>query len=120
MPQAVVLAADFVRGPLEKLGREVPDLPILQFDLTNCPLPDAAFDGVVLLNVLEHVKEHDRALKQLARILKPGAIAAIEVPAGPDLYDIYDKQLLHFRRYRMRDLVQLVLKAGFEVVERSH
>jgi SAM-dependent methyltransferase len=63
---------------------------LLHFDLRHCPLPDGSFDGVILLNVLEHIKEDAAALRQIARILKPGGIAAIEVPAGRGLYDIYD------------------------------
>jgi len=120
LPEATILGADFIMGPLEKLGESVPDLPLLHFDLRHCPLPDASLDGVILLNVLEHIKEDAAALRQIARILKPGGIAAIEVPAGPGIYDIYDKQLQHFRRYRMRDVVQRVRSAGLEVVERSH
>jgi SAM-dependent methyltransferase len=120
LPEATILGADFIRGPLEKLSESFPDLPLLHFDLRHCPLPDGSFDGVILLNVLEHVKEDSAALRQIARILKPGGIAAIEVPAGPGLYDVYDKQLLHFRRYRMRDFVNRVRSAGLEAVERSH
>ena len=39
-PLAFVLGADYVRGPLEKLARTLPGIPLLQFDLTSCPLPD--------------------------------------------------------------------------------
>jgi SAM-dependent methyltransferase len=120
MPHALVLGADYVRGPLEKLGCAIPDLPLLQFDLVNCPLPDGSFDGVILLNVLEHIENDFAALQQTARILKPGGVAAIEVPAAPNLYDIYDKQLMHFRRYRMADLVRQVRASGLEILERSH
>jgi hypothetical protein len=52
--------------------------------------------------------------------LKRGGIAVIEVPAGPDLYDLYDKELLHFRRYRMAELSKMVCAAGFDIIERSH
>lgn len=120
MPQATVLGADYVRGPLEKLGSSFPDLPLLHFDLVNCPLAADSFDGIILLNVLEHIEDDAAALRQVARILKPGGIAAIEVPAGPGLYDVYDKQLMHFRRYRMSELVQTVNAAGLQVVQRSH
>jgi SAM-dependent methyltransferase len=120
MPHAVVFGADYVRRPLEKLGHSIPDLPLLQFDLVNCPLPEKSFDGVILLNVLEHIDDDDAALRQAVRILKPGGVAAIEVPAGPNLYDIYDKQLMHFRRYRMADLIRKVRASGLEILERSH
>jgi SAM-dependent methyltransferase len=119
-PSAMIVGADYVGAPLRSLAREIPDLPLLQFDLTNCPLPDASFDIVVLLNVLEHIEDDNKALAHVARILKPGGTAIIEVPAGPHLYDVYDKQLQHFRRYRLGDLVHQVEAAGLTVAEKSH
>ena len=44
----------------------------------------------------------------------------IEVPSGPELYDIYDDLLLHFRRYKMRILRELFLEAGFSILRQSH
>ncbi len=117
---ATVLAADCVRGTLEKLAAAVPDVPLLLFDLARCPLPDESVDGVVLLNVLEHVEDDEAALRQVHRILRPGGVAVLEVPAGPHLYDIYDQELLHFRRYRLADLVRKCAQAGFQILERSH
>jgi SAM-dependent methyltransferase len=119
-PNASILAADYIRGPLEVLARERTGVPLLQFDLTSCPLPDRSFDGIVLLNVLEHIESDDAALVQVARILKPGGIAIIEVPAGPALYDVYDQLLFHHRRYSMRELLDKVARAGLQIVDKSH
>jgi SAM-dependent methyltransferase len=119
-PRGTVLGADYVRGPLEALARQRPGVPLLQFDLTSCPLPDKSFDGIVLLNVLEHIERDEAALAHVARILKPGGVAVIEVPAGPGLYDVYDKLLFHHRRYSMRELLAKVQRSGLKVVARSH
>ena len=54
------------------------------------------------------------------RILRPGGIAIIEVPAGPGVYDDYDRALMHFRRYTMSGLTTLVKNAGFTIVRKSH
>jgi SAM-dependent methyltransferase len=120
MPQALVIGSDYVRGPLEQLATRMPDVPLLQFNLVDCPLPDNCADAVVLLNVLEHIEDDATAARQLYRILRPGGVAVIEVPAGPSLYDVYDKLLLHFRRYSLKDLKRLVEKAGFLTVDQSH
>ena len=77
-------------------------------------------DAIVLLNVLEHIDRDDAALAHVRRILKPDGIAVIEVPAGPALYDVYDKLLLHHRRYRMRELLQKISQSGLRVFEKSH
>jgi hypothetical protein len=47
-------------------------------------------------------------------------VAVIEVPAGPHLFDIYDKQLMHFRRYTAKSLCERLQGAGFRIEERSH
>ncbi|HTC13560.1 MAG TPA: hypothetical protein VK692_05030, partial [Chthoniobacterales bacterium] len=52
----------------------------------------------------EHIDEDFKALQEIYRILKPGGLAHIEVPADPSSFDFYDEVLMHFRRYRLGDL----------------
>jgi SAM-dependent methyltransferase len=120
LPRAVVIGADYVWGPLKKIASEVPDLPVVQCDLTRCPVPDGSLDAVVLLNVLEHIRDDRSAVQQLYRVLKPGGLVVIEVPAGPHLYDVYDRTLMHFRRYSLQSVSTLLRSAGFEIVKKSH
>jgi hypothetical protein len=47
-------------------------------------------------------------------------VAHIEVPAGPELYDFYDEHLLHHRRYRMADLIDLAEKVTFQIEKTTH
>jgi ubiquinone/menaquinone biosynthesis C-methylase UbiE len=120
LPQAELVGADYLLGALESLARRIPDIPILQFDLRRCPLPDACVDGITCLNVLEHIDDHESALGHIHRILKPGGWAHIEVPAGPELFDIYDEYLMHHRRYRMGELVGMARAKGFTVKKATH
>lgn len=120
LPNAFVMGSDYVREPLEQLAARMRDVPLLQFDLVKCPLPEKSLDAVVLLNVLEHIQDDAAALRQVHHILKPGGIAVIEVPSGPHLYDVYDKMLLHCRRYSLAEMRRLANSAGFRVIERSH
>jgi len=119
-PDSLVVGSDYIVGPLERLARRMPQVPLLQFHLVKCPLPSSQVDAVVLLNVLEHIEDDAGAVAQVARVLKPGGLAVIEVPANPRLYDGYDQHLKHFRRYRLRDLCDMLRGAGLDVVERSH
>ena len=120
IPDAFVIGTDIVIGPLAKLSASRPEIPLLHFDLTTCPLPDNSVDAVVLLNVLEHIEDDALAVRQLFRILKPGGVAIIEVPAGPELYDIYDELLMHYRRYKIKDLRNIFLNDGFSILRQSH
>lgn len=119
-PSVMVMGSDFLKESLERLAAQEPRIPLLQFDLVQCPLPDASIDAVVMLNVLEHIADDRAAMRQVARVLKPGGIAVVEVPAGPRLYDAYDEYLQHQRRYTSRTLASLFKSEGLDVVERSH
>jgi len=50
-------------------------------DATHMPFCDNAFDRVIAAEVLEHVLDDQRAMNELARVLRPGGLAAITVPA---------------------------------------
>jgi len=119
-PEAYVLGADYVRTPLAHLARSMPDVPLLHFDLTRCPLPGGCLDAVVLLNVLEHVENDLEGVRQANRILKRNGLAVIQAPAGQGLYDVYDEYLMHVRRYSMRGLVALLRQAGFRILDRNY
>jgi SAM-dependent methyltransferase len=80
LPHIFLIGADYLRGPLEALSRRMPGIPLLQFDLVSCPLPDASLDAVVALNVLEPIEDDRAAMRQIHRILKPGGLALIEAP----------------------------------------
>ncbi len=48
--------------------------------LSGLPFPDAAFDGVILCDVIEHLPDHVRALRELARVIRPGGYSFILSP----------------------------------------
>ena len=117
---SLIIGSDYIAGPLERLATDIPQVPLLRFDLVQCPLPSESVDAVVMLNVLEHIHDDRAAVCQVARVLKRGGTLVIEVPSGPHLYDAYDKFLRHYRRYRLDDVCRLVEAAGLRVVDRSH
>jgi SAM-dependent methyltransferase len=119
-PSVPIIGADYIPGPLHKLASALPGVPLLQFDLRTCPLPADSLAAIVCLNVLEHIDLDQQALGHMHRILQPGGIAHVEVPAGPGCYDIYDEHLMHHRRYTMAELTAKARQAGFRVLSRTH
>ena len=119
-PGSFLIGSDCIPEPLENIAKAIPDIPLLQFDLVDCPLPDTCADIVVALNVLEHIRDDGNALQQIHRILKPGGYAIIEVPANKELYDFYDEQLRHYRRYSLHELKKLAHKAQLTVIRATH
>jgi len=50
-------------------------------DATRMPFPDGSFDIVIAAEVLEHIPADQSAMNEIARVLRPGGIAAVTVPA---------------------------------------
>jgi len=71
-------------------------------------------DAVVSSNVLEHVVHDGACLAAMHTLLRPGGTLALYVPARPELYGDFDREVGHQRRYRRRDLRGKLDRAGFE------
>lgn len=119
-PKATVIGADVVKAPLYKLAEKNYGIPLIRFDLLQCVLPNQIVDGLLMINVLEHIEDDCKALENAFHLLKPGGHLIIEVPAGPWLYDAYDAELRHFRRYSAAALQKKLIRAGFKVQRKSH
>src|SRR2546430_2262195 len=76
--------------------------------------PGAA-DAIVSSNVLEHVVDDRACLGAMRALLRPGGVLALYVPARPELYGEFDREVGHQRRYRCVELRQKVEGAGFEL-----
>jgi ubiquinone/menaquinone biosynthesis C-methylase UbiE len=55
-------------------------------DITAIPAPDASFDAVLCIDVLEHVPEPTHALDEFARLLKPGGILILTAPFASNVH----------------------------------
>jgi SAM-dependent methyltransferase len=49
-------------------------------DITDVPFKDDAFDLIICVHVLEHVPDDRRAMREMARVLRPGGMALLLVP----------------------------------------
>lgn len=72
------------------------------------PFPDASYDHVLLINVLEHVDRAEALLAESARILKPGGSVVIVVPY---LFP-YHPSPRDYRRYAPEALSAMARRAG--------
>lgn len=114
------IGSDVIINPIKKLAKKYPNIPFVRFDILQNPLKKLKFNYVVMLNVLEHIENDTLAVQQVYKLLKKNGKFLIEVPANQFLYDNYDKQLKHFRRYRMLDLMKMLKKNGFEIEKKQH
>lgn len=102
------------------MSKKFPKIPFLIFDILQNPFNENICDYLIMLNVLEHIEEDEKALSEAYKLLNREGILIIEVPAGKFLYDEYDKKLLHFRRYSSKEIKMKILNAGFKIESETY
>lgn len=85
----------------------------------NTSFKDSFFDVITLLDVLEHTNDQ-KTLKEISRVLKPGGLLVITVPAFNWLWSRWDEVLHHKRRYTKQSLERLLKKNHFLVKKISY
>jgi SAM-dependent methyltransferase len=100
---------------------------VLSTDATSMPFPDGSFDKVIASEILEHVPDDRLAMAEIARILRPGGMAAITVPAWfPErvcwaLSDEYHNNPGgHVRIFTRAELARKLESAGLSVTGSHH
>lgn len=82
------------------------------------PLKSNSVAVATALDVLEHLRDDRAALSEIIRVLRPGGLAIITVPAFPFLMSDWDESLGHYRRYKLEDFPRLL--QGFPVTILEH
>ncbi|MFB9235630.1 class I SAM-dependent methyltransferase [Plantactinospora siamensis] len=110
-------------GPAGPLARAT----TVQGDARRMPFPDASFDRVIAAEVLEHIVADTAAIGEIARVLRPGGLAAVTVPRWwPErvcwlLSDAYHaNEGGHVRIYRRAELTDRLGGAGLRAAGRHH
>jgi len=75
------------------------------------------FDTVLLLDVLEHVKQDTELVKLLSAQMTARGHLIVKVPAEPSLYSSLDEAIGHYRRYDFESLEGVLRSADLEVVK---
>ena len=98
-------------------------------DATCLPFDDGSFDKVVAAEVLEHVPADQIAMNEIARVLRPGGMAAVTVPAWlPERIcwrlsdDYHNNPGGHIRIFTRRELITKLTRSGLAVTgqHRAH
>jgi SAM-dependent methyltransferase len=74
------------------------------------------FDSVVMINVLEHLRDDVLVLRDVRRLLRAGGRVVIYVPAFNGLYGTFDARVGHYRRYAKWRMRAVFEHAGLRLV----
>jgi SAM-dependent methyltransferase len=125
-------------GLLAKLARERPDLAltgiewneaaaararrksgaeILRGSVGALPFATASFDAAISADVLCHrAVDPARALAEMARVLRPGGLLLVNMPAFAWLLSAHDRRVHNARRVTAGQLGDMLRRAGFQNV----
>jgi 2-polyprenyl-3-methyl-5-hydroxy-6-metoxy-1,4-benzoquinol methylase len=109
-----ITGLDVSRKTLDRLDRA--HRKLVEADLSQA-LPEIlpAYDCVLALDVIEHIDDDRRAVRELRRLVKPDGRVIVSVPALPELYSQFDEVQGHRRRYTAQSLRLCLEGAGFIV-----
>jgi 2-polyprenyl-3-methyl-5-hydroxy-6-metoxy-1,4-benzoquinol methylase len=93
-----------------------PKISVRQADADSA-VEGQIFDSIVMINVLEHIESDNETVKKLASSLATNGHLAIYVPAFQLLYSNFDRNIGHFRRYRKKELRNMMTDAGLEIIK---
>jgi len=93
---------------------------LVEGSIADLPFPNACFDLVTTFDVLDsfEVADVSKPFGELARVLKPGGVILLRVPAFQYLYGRHDRAVYTKHRYRTSELQERLAAQGL-VVERA-
>lgn len=94
--------------------RFTPD-QVVEGSASAMPVADQSVDVLTLLDVLEHVEDDHAALAEIHRVLRPGGVLVLTVPAMMQLWSNWDVVLHHFRRYHRQGLRDMLAEDQWEI-----
>ncbi len=97
--------------------------PLIEYvvgSLEAAPFASHSFDAVLALDVLEHLDDDARGLREAARIVRPDGLLLVTVPALPSLWGGQDVVSHHRRRYTKQTLCETFARAGLPLPRVSY
>jgi SAM-dependent methyltransferase len=108
------LTLGFTDGITTELKKRSNVKAVIYDDMTITKLQPASFDGVITIEVIEHVPQDELFVKNIAGVLKPGGFLLLSTPNGEQLTVIDNPD--HLRHYTKAQL-EAILKKYFSQVD---
>ena len=77
-------------------------------------IPTIPFDYILLMDILEHIKDDQTFLQDVVKRLSRTGKIIITVPAFMKLYSAHDKEVKHYRRYEHHSLKNVIKASGLK------
>ncbi|HET6554138.1 MAG TPA: methyltransferase domain-containing protein [Dyella sp.] len=102
-------------SPAATAGLRAHGASAMRASLAALPCPSAGFDLVCALDILEHLPDDDRALRELSRVASADARMLLSVPLHPEAWTEFDDFVGHVRRYEPAQLQARLAAHGWAI-----
>jgi ubiquinone/menaquinone biosynthesis C-methylase UbiE len=130
LPEVQIVGVDYAESMLAGAIHRFAGNPLIELrlaDAAHLPYPDASFDSTNIANAIHCLPDVDGALRDIYRVLKPGATFATNVllyPRGPQPFKWIAERInrwgikkgILYTPYTREDIRQRILDAGFEMI----
>ena len=93
---------------------------LLNADLNMLPIRPESIGLIIAMDIFEHLENDRNGIRQCSQALTKGGTLIVTVPAFNWLWGIQDLVTRHKRRYRRKEIVNLLILEGFEVLKSSY
>ncbi len=97
-----------------------PDVDIRVGSVTELPFADASFDALVSADVVCQVENPETAAAEFFRVLRPGGVVVLNVPAYMWMWSYHDDACHTKHRYTRPEIDALLAGAGFAARRTTH
>ena len=83
--------------------------------LTELPFKNNTYDLICAFDVIEHIEDHEKALDEIYRVLRPHGKYFLTVPAFQSLWSNHDVVNHHYRRYTKKKFNSLISNSNLKI-----
>lgn len=127
-PKVSFQAIDTYKEAIEYAQRRYPHINFINAQAEKLPYKNNQFDLVLCYETIEHVRNPEKAIAEMKRVLKKGGKLILAMDSGTTAFKIiwffWEKtfgrawQGAHLNPYYYKDLEHLVLQSGFTILDR--
>jgi ubiquinone/menaquinone biosynthesis C-methylase UbiE len=111
-----VTAIDINKSYIKKLKVKDVSAGLGNIEYAKYFFKDRKFNTIIALNVIEHINDDKKALRNIYKLLNKNGYYVMLVPAYQSLYSTFDKEIGHYRRYDMEDIKKKLQHANFSII----
>lgn len=113
---AIDLNENYIKQLQKKVGNRI-EVGIGDIESGTYFFDNKKFNSIVCINVLEHIENDLKSLKNMYSLLEKEGYLILLVPAFAFLYGEIDKAIGHYRRYDLKKIIYLLKKVGFTITK---